>query len=305
VPSIVTRSRLARSEGALLLALSFAGCARPTPPDARPAVIERPATDASATDAMVGAVPRTDAGSTARGPCAPWATLGRGVSVRRCEGGRSHAAVLFAGWRITERSTRAWAEALDDAALAALGVRALYAVQGPEAVDFRGKELAVDALGEDLERSTGDAGWALLAAHSSGAHVALTLVHRRRAGPLRGRMVYASLDGDGPVRADPERSLGRETIEALRFALFAGVEDRARRLRGFSLQAQRDGARRAGARGALWVHDASGSGCETDLCAHLSLVHARPLAGGNDSYQATRGGANVTWLAPLRSWLAP
>jgi hypothetical protein len=127
------------------------------------------------------------------------------------------AAVLLAGWRITGASARAWAEALDGARLGALGVSTVYAVEGPAQVDFRAKELAVDALLADLERAPGTPPRsALVVAHSSGAHVAATLFARAfrggRASPLRGRVVYVDLDGDRGIAGDPERRLTDESV---------------------------------------------------------------------------------------------
>lgn len=238
-----------------------------------------------------------------RRPCAPWATLGRGVSVRRCDGGHGHAAVLFSGWAITTTSARRWADALYDARLADLGVSTVYAVDGPAQVDFRRKELAVDALLADLSaRVTAPGAWVLAAAHSSGAHVAATLFDRAfrvgRAPSLRGRIVYVDLDGDRGIASDPERHLSRESVAGLRRVIFVAVADGARGLHGFSRAAMEEGHREFSAESLLVTYDASEAGCVRDACAHLALIDTRPTARGNETY--ARGDAstvNVTWLA--------
>lgn len=249
------------------------------------------------------------AAPSTRRPCAPWVTLGRGVSVRRCEGGHGHAAVLLSGWAITTTSARRWAEALYDARLADLGVSTVYAVDGPAQVDFRRKELAVDPLLADLSaRASTPGAWVLAAAHSSGAHVAATLFDRAfrvgRAPSLRGRIVYVDLDGDRGIASDPERHLSRESVAGLRRVIFVAVADRARGLHGFSRAAMEEGHREFPAESHLVTYDASSAGCSRDACAHLALIDTRPTARGNETY--ARGDAatvNITWLSFAERWL--
>lgn len=290
---------------ALLISLG-ASCARPPPsphktpaPDVAPAprVVTPDAT--SPPDVPVERV------------CAAWAPLGRGVTVRRCTGAQGHAAVLLAGWNITTPSTEAWADALDALRLRALGVSTLYAVRGPEHVDFRGKELAVDALLADLDANlTAPSAWALVVAHSSGAHVAATLFDRAfRSSPrpsLRGRAVYVNLDGDPGIARDPERHLSPESVAGLRHIVFVAVEDRARGLRGFSHAAMTDGHDAFPRASELYVYDASSACCASDACAHLALIHRRPYARGNESYtRFDRAPVNTAWLPLAERWLTP
>jgi len=231
------------------------------------------------------------------------------VTVRRCTGGEGHAAVLMAGWRITEASTQAWAQALESARLAALGVSTLYAVEGPADVDFRAKELAVDALLEALAAGAREPGaWVLAVAHSSGAHVAATLFDRAfrvgRAPALRDRVVYVDLDGDRSIAGDPERTLSAPNVEALRHALFVGVNAGA--YRGLSWPFMAQSASDFGPRSELVRYDGSDSGCASNLCAHLSLVNRRPYARGNESYSRFEQGAvNTAWLDRAERWLHP
>jgi len=242
------------------------------------------------------------------GRCGPWEALGRGVSVRRCDRDGPNAAALLAGWAVRSPAARAWADALDDARLRALGVSTLYAVDGPAEVDFRGKELDVDGLLRALDASTRAGGRALVVAHSSGAHVAATMFHRAfvvgAAAGLRGRVVYVDLDGDAGVRGDPERDLHAGSVGGLRRALFVATAVPALRLEGFSRAAMLAGARAFPERGSLWTYDATGSGCRVNACAHLALVDARPTARGNESYaRSTRETVNTAWLARVEPWL--
>lgn len=218
--------------------------------------------------------------------------------------------VVLAGWRITLTSAQGWAEGLRHAHPLLARSRASFAVQGPAQVDFRDKELAVDALLAALEARSAQAPAVLVVAHSSGAFVAATLFDRAlrqgRAPGLAGRLAYVDLDGDRPLPEDPERSLGPRTIAGLRGALFVAVEDSARGLRGFSHPVMESEARHLGAAGHLLRYDASNAGCTSNTCAHLALVRSVPRATGNESYASTReGGANVAWMAPVERWLSP
>ena len=210
------------------------------------------------------------------------------------------------GWRITRASMEAWAEALEARRLGALGVSTEYVVEGPADVDFRRKTLAVDALLADLRVSvTGDA-WVLLVAHSSGAHVAATLLRRAlRAGEgLRGRFVYVDLDGDRGIAGDPERTLDDASMAMTRRVIFVTPDDPVRGLRGYSRAAMEEGHRRFAARSELLTYDASGAGCATDDCAHLALINTRPSSRGNASYaRFDAGPVNTAWLSAAERWL--
>ena len=283
-----------------------AGCTRPPP-----AHHETPAPDVALAPRVVATDVAPPRDVSAERVCAPWSPLGRGVTVRRCTGAQGHAAVLLAGWNITTPSTEAWSDALDGQRLRAHGVSTLYAVRGPEHVDFRGKELAVDTLLADLDANLATpSAWALVVAHSSGAHVAATLFDRAfRSSPrpsLRGRVVYVNLDGDAGIANDPERHLSPESVAGLRHIVFVAVEDRARGLRGFSHAAMTGGHDTFPRASELYVYDASQAGCTRDACAHLALIHTRPYARGNESYtRFDRAPVNAAWMAPAERWLTP
>lgn len=282
---------------ALALAPSLAACVQAPPrreSQRGPVAIDRiePAPDRVA-----------DLGDSALDPpapraCDPWNRLAAAITQRHCTPGRGHVVIAMAGWRITGDSTQRWLDALAAARLDALETSAYFAVEGPRAVDYRDKEIALDALLATVTADLAADGWALVIAHSSGAHVARALFHRAAAHPaLRGRFVYVDLDGDQGIRSDPERRFTERSASVVRHALFVAAEDRARRLRGFSPDAMREGAAYFGARGALFVYDARDAGCTSDACAHLSLINTRPYPRGNESYaRFEQGPVNTSWL---------
>ncbi|MDP3274688.1 MAG: hypothetical protein Q8Q09_05790 [Deltaproteobacteria bacterium] len=239
-----------------------------------------------------------------------WTALARGMSVR--EGESPTVLVLMGGWRITDASVRAWAEAVVRARPGMLNDATLVAVEGPLDVDFRSKELGVDVLLARLvshaERH-GPAAKVWVVAHSSGAHVAATMFDRAfRQRPsqhraLDGRVVYVDLDGDPSVPSDPERSLSAGSVSGLARIVFAMGEDRERGLTGLSAAWMRASAVRHAPQSELYVHDASASGCTTNLCVHLSLVNLQPLPRGNASYaEVSERTINLRWLdAAVRS----
>ncbi len=270
------------------------------PPPPAPARAERD----GATDSTVPSVPRPS------GRCGVWETIARGVSRRRCDRAGGHAAVFLAGWAIRTPGVRAWADALDEARLATLGVTTLFAVDGPAEVDFRSKDLPVDDLLRALRADLGPGSWALVAAHSSGAHVAATLFHRAfargQASELSGRVVYVDLDGDAGVAHDPERDLLPASMAGVRHALFVATRDAASGLEGFSRAAMEAGARRFPAVSSLWTYDASGAACTSAACVHLALVDQHPTARGNVSYgRSTAATVNTAWLSRVEAWLSP
>lgn len=287
-----------------LTALALVACTKTQPV----ALIEARDAHAHTVDAAVDSA--TDSAAIdAREPprsCGDWTSISQGISSRSCSSHPRNVLVAMAGWRITTESTQRWVEALDRAALGALQFDSFFAVEGPRAVDYRDKELDLEALRSALGAALGAPRARLLVvAHSSGAHVARALFHREfsntNASAIEGRAVYVDLDGDRSIRSDPERSWGEPARRGLRSSLFVGVEDSARRLDGFSRNATDDGARALSPKSERWIFDASQSGCASDVCAHLSLINARPYPRGNESYSRfEQGPVNTAWLDRVR-----
>lgn len=254
--------------------------------------------DASADRIEASAPPRT---------CAGWTAIAQGITQRSCAPASGHTLVAMAGWRITTESTQRWVDALDRAALSELGFDSFVAVEGPRAVDYRDKELALDALLASVRAGMRPNALVLVVAHSSGAHVARTFFHRAFSSTdgaaISRRALYVDLDGDLSIRGDPERSWSEVTRRGLRWSLFAGVEDPQRRLRGFSRNATEHGVAALAPNSERWIFDASDTGCTSDVCAHLSLINTRPYARGNESYSRfEQGPVNTGWLQPLRRY---
>lgn len=221
-----------------------------------------------------------------------WQTIGLGVSFKQSDDVRArNAAVLYAGYNITAASSRRWAEELYERWLRGNGVRFVYAVQGPAAVDYGGKEIANRALTASLVANVdASAEFVAVIAHSSGAYVAaegfyrLFIERADRGGLVRDRVLYFDLDGDWGIAADPERNLSAASVGAMRWAYFIAVSDSARGLTGFNSNAMRAGQAMYPSRSEFAEYDARDSGCSTSVCLHLSLVNTRPLSDANQSY---------------------
>ncbi len=255
-------------------------------------------------------------GSTLERPfdAIPWSSLGTGVSFKETDApGARNAFVGYAGYNITATSSQAWVSALYDRWLRAHGVRYVYAVQGPAAVDYRGKEIANRALTASLVARVGpETAFVAVAAHSSGAYVAAEgfyRLFRERAdggGFARGRVVYFNLDGDWGIATDPERNLSLEVVEATRWVYFLSASDPARGLQGFNTAAMRAGQAMYPSRSEWANYDARSAACASSVCVHLSLINTRPTNGGNDSYADYVGRpVNVWFLERAALRLAP
>ncbi|MFO0560911.1 MAG: hypothetical protein U0269_23030 [Polyangiales bacterium] len=264
--------------------------------------------DASATDATDATV---DAGDASAQPDAmqrpfgaiAWESLGAGVSFKQTDDSAArNVAVLYAGYNISAASSQRWAEALYDAWMQANRVRYVYAVQGPAAVDYRGKEIANRAIAASLVAHV-DASTEFVAviAHSSGAYVAAEGFYRLfverpdRGGLVRDRVLYFDLDGDWGIAADPERNLSAASVGAMRWAYFIAVSDPTRGLVGFNSNAMRAGQAMYPTRSEFAEYDARDSGCSSSVCLHLSLINTRPPGDGNQSYSDFAGRPVNRW----------
>jgi hypothetical protein len=271
--------------------------------------------EAAPRDAWSSDVRAEDASSPERPfEAIPWVNVGAGVFLKETDAPSArNVFVGYAGYNITASSSQAWASALHERWLRAHGVRYVYAVQGPAAVDYRGKEIANRALMASLvSRVVAETAFVAVAAHSSGAYVAAEgffRLFRERSdggGLARGRVVYFNLDGDWGIATDPERNLSPEVVEAMRGVYFLSASDPTRGLQGFNTAAMRAGQAMYPARSELANDDARGANCATSACVHLSLINTRPASGGNDSYAQYVGGpVNVWYLDRAVSRLAP
>lgn len=211
----------------------------------------------------------------------PWETgavIGNGVAHKDTQNplGDS-AALLYAGFGVDLAGARSWATALYRAELRARGVRQLWAVQGPNLIEYQNKEIGNSKIAELLvSKVSATTKFALVLAHSSGSFVAHELLGQLAGGldpndVTAGKVVYFDLDGG-------QSGLSTPIVARLRKAYFVSPLDKTNGTPGFNTASmQSAGATYASAGGFLEV-DASASGCNAGAtaCVHVSLVNAHP-----------------------------
>ena len=244
---------------------------------------DAPAEDADAPAEDVAAplddadAPRGDAASLPAFGELPWEDVGFGVAYKDAGEARGEGVLIgYAGYQVTADEARAWVSALYDAALAARGVRHVYAVQGPAQVQYEAREITNSALARRLVgQIAGRDARVHVAAHSSGSWVACELFEQLFEGgfdPMGetiGRVAYYDLDGVASCLTD-------DRVSALGGLYFV----RAVNSGGASLQSESmvAGAARWPDQSALLTYDAEGAGCApgAEMCLHMSLVNTRP-----------------------------
>jgi hypothetical protein len=211
----------------------------------------------------------------------PWetgASIGNGVAHKDTQNplGDS-AALLYAGFGVDLGGARSWATALYRAELRARGVRQLWAVQGPNLVEYQNQEIGNSKVGELLvSKVSATTKFVLVLGHSSGSFVAHELLGQLAGGldpgnVTAGKVVYFDLDGG-------QSGLSAPIVARLRKAYFVSPRDKANGTPGFNNATMQSlGTTYAGAGGFFEV-DASASGCNAgaNACVHVSLVNAHP-----------------------------
>jgi hypothetical protein len=218
------------------------------------------------------------AGSSEAADLTSWTALGTGVAYTAMPGATGNrAAILYGGYTAKLPWVEAWATKLWTARLGALGVKHLYAVQGPRDAWYSGREIGNSALARHLvTHVAGDAGAILVAAHSSGSFVAYELFAELAgqldpAGVTAKRIVYVCLDGGG-------LGLTSALVARLKSAWFASAEDTAIATRSENWSTAQALAAAHPANGHFVRVDATGSGCQAGMgwCMHDTLVNTRP-----------------------------
>ena len=108
--------------------------------------------------------------------------------------------VGYAGFNVSASQARTWVEALYQSDLKRLGVRYIYAVQGPRDPGYEAQEIGNSRLAAQLVRQAPKAKSILVAGHSSGSFVADELLHQLGSGAdpkgaTRNKLVYFDLEG--------------------------------------------------------------------------------------------------------------
>jgi hypothetical protein len=211
----------------------------------------------------------------------PWQTgpqVGRGIAFRDTKNSAGENLFIgYAGYRISLASAEAWVDALNQASLAARGVRYLWAVQGPDDRTYSNFEIGNSKIVSTMLPLVGPTTrFILVVGHSSGSFVAHELLGRLAGGldprgVTEGRVVYFNLDGGAS-------GLRTEAVVRLRHAYFVGARDGKTGTNSPRLATMRDlGAAYAFA-GGYWQNEAADSGCHegAQWCVHDSLITTKP-----------------------------
>ncbi|MBM4379359.1 MAG: hypothetical protein FJ086_08670 [Deltaproteobacteria bacterium] len=236
-----------------------------------------------------------------RSEVAPWETgpaVGFGVS--RWEADNPLGANVFigyGGYGISLAETQAWVSELYATRLRALGVRTLFAVQGPADSGYNALEIGNSKIGAYLQQSvTADTGFILVAAHSSGSFVAGEFLQQLAngadpSGALAGRLVYFNLEGGQKYVTAP-------ALQRLRNVYHATAWNPATGQVAWNHGTMQSLGNTWASKGGFLRYDASGSGCTNGACLHVTLVNTRPhsASSGSGVDYADFGGRPVhTW----------
>ena len=232
MPAIVLRIETMHARGSAFVVLVAIACGDAAPSD--PSTSDAAASEASTTGDGVASSTSTDAeastnaSSTGDDPSTtststsdtatddstgtpvpdfdelPWQTgdaIGYGIAYKDSQDPSAHSIFIgYAGYPFPLDAAQSWVTELYHARLAELGVRHVYAVQGPATVGYVDLEIGNSHIAEALGTQLGDTGFVLVAAHSSGTYVAHELLGQLRdgldgTGVTDDRVVYFNLDG--------------------------------------------------------------------------------------------------------------
>jgi hypothetical protein len=188
----------------------------------------------------------------------------------------------YAGYNINLGQAQSWVQTLYDARLRELGVKTLYAVQGPADSLYNGLEIGNSKIAAALgQQVNGNTGFVLIAGHSSGSFVADELLQQLDTGAdpsnaIGSRTVYFDLDGD-------QRYVGPNAINRLRRAYYVNARNPLTGSSSYNHGAMASlGAAYAG-KGGSFEYDARSSGCTGTFCTHISLINTVPHDPGTGS----------------------
>ncbi|HET6585903.1 MAG TPA: hypothetical protein VFG69_20745 [Nannocystaceae bacterium] len=210
----------------------------------------------------------------------PWSTgdeIGYGIAYKDMLDPDAHSVFIgYAGYPFPLDASQSWVRELWYARLRELGVRHVYAVQGPADVPYSQLEIGNSHIATALTTQLGDGGFVLVAAHSSGTYVAHELLGQLvdgfdPQGVTAGNVVYFNLDGG---LAGFDDAIGNHTRRSYFVSAFDGSTG--------SGAANRDAMQYAGdmwsAYGGYVELDASASGCNAGAqwCLHMVVINQLP-----------------------------
>ncbi|MBK6512663.1 MAG: hypothetical protein IPM79_34315 [Polyangiaceae bacterium] len=211
----------------------------------------------------------------------PWQTgddVGFGVASKDTESPLGESVFVgYAGYGIPLDAAQEWVEALYRARLRDLGVRYVFAVQGPADVGYTGFEIGNSKIAPAIVELLGPApDQVIVAAHSSGSFVAHELLAQLAggldpAGVTDGRVTYFNLDGGSS-------GLSSASVERLEGAFFVAAYDSDVLTWSPNQPTMASlGATYASAGGYLEL-DVTGSGCLATAvwCLHMTVITSEP-----------------------------
>lgn len=233
-----------------------------------------------------------------------WQGIGAGVTMVDTGNPLGGSAfIAYAGFNIDLGQAQSWASALYDERLRALGVRYVYAVQGPADPGYNALELGNSRIAATLATQLGpNLGFILIAGHSSGSFVADELLQQLDTGAdpfnaLGSRTVFFNLDGD-------QKYVGPNGINRLRNAYYVSGFNPATGTTSWNHGAMTSLGSAFAGKGGWLEYDAASSGCNAGGCVHISLVNTVPHDpnGGSGVDYADFGGrpVNAWWLDAKR-----
>ena len=244
--------------------------------------------DASTTDVTTGPgtseTGSSDDGTTTTPESAfddlPWLTgdqIGYGVSYKDSQDPAARNVFIgYAGHPYPLDAAQSWATALYHARLRELGVRHVYAVQGPSKVTYSDLEIGNTKIAAALQTQAQGAAFVLIAAHASGSYVAHELLGQLEGNHDPGevtkdRVVYFNLDGR-------TTGLGTAMVERLRRAYFVGVRDSGTGTDSPNLEAMKYLGDQWPAKGSYLEVEGAGSGCDpgAQWCLHMRVINSLP-----------------------------
>ena len=183
--------------------------------------------------------------------------------------------IAYAGWNVSLDASCKWLAALYHADLHDRGVRYLYCVKGPADPTYSTLEISNSKMIAHILTKVSDATkFVAAAANSSGSYVAYELIRLLNEGKdpngvLQNRVVFFDLDGRS-------QGLYAAAVNRLRKAYFVGAYDAAAKIYSANYNTMTSLGSTYAANGGFYKLDATGSGCTSNLCVHVTPVTTKP-----------------------------
>ncbi len=210
----------------------------------------------------------------------PWITgddVGFGVARKDSQNPRGDGVFIgYAGYALPLDAAEAWVSALYESTLRDLGVRHVFAVQGPATPLYDGYEIGNSRIAAYLTGPASDAPFIVAFAHSSGSYVAHELLRQLAgdldpAGVTEDKVIYFDLDGG-------TGGLDGDVVARLRRAYFVAAVDLSTSTPSPNRSGMQYGASLYPDAGGFIDLDASASGCSSGAtwCVHMTPITTTP-----------------------------